>query len=557
MELRTYQREAVNAVWSYLEKTNGNPCIEIPTGGGKTPIISELARQAVLDWGGRVVILSHIRELLQQSLDTLIATEPKLIKHVGVYSAGLGKKEKVQDIIIGGIQSVYQRACELGPFNIAIIDEAHLIPHEGEGMYRTFLKEARVVNPELRLIGMTATPFRLSSGELCGPENLLTEVCYKVGVRELIVQGYLCKLVSKAGTGKIDTSALHIHAGEFVADEAAALMDTPEKVRLACLDIEACTKERKSILVFCTSVIHAEHVTKTLNELNIQSKLLTGETPSGERTKLVADFKSGALRCLVNIGVCAVGFDAPNVDCVALLFPTASPGRFYQACGRGFRIAPEKKDCLVLDFGGNTLRHGPVDDLSIPSRQTKTGKEAPAKECPGCGALIHASYTTCPECGHEFKREMAKHEGQATTVPILREEFTQMVSRVFYAVHTKKGSPEGYPKTLRVEYKTDFMNNVSEWVCPEHQGYARRKFEMFWTFRGGSLPHPATAQEAVDRSGELMIPGTLVTIMDGKWERVVRVDDLRKPGEAEVEQVHPEETEPLWTEKESEPDVSF
>jgi len=113
-------------------------------------------------------------------------------------------------VIVAGIQSIYKRSCELDAFDLIIVDEAHLIPPDGEGMYRTFLAEAKKVNPHLRVIGLTATPFRLKSGMICGPENILNHVCYEIGLKELIQQGYLCPLVTKAGIHKADTSGWRV-----------------------------------------------------------------------------------------------------------------------------------------------------------------------------------------------------------------------------------------------------------------------------------------------------------------------------------------------------------
>ena len=121
----------------------------------------------------------------------------------GIYSAGLKSRDTEHPIIIAGIQSVYRRACELDAFDLVIIDEAHMIPPDGDGMYRTFLEDARKVNPNLRVIGLTATPFRMKSGMICEPENVLNHVCYEIGVKELIVQGYLCPLVTK-GSARAD-----------------------------------------------------------------------------------------------------------------------------------------------------------------------------------------------------------------------------------------------------------------------------------------------------------------------------------------------------------------
>ena len=235
MELRPYQLEAVDAVYRYLRAHDDNPCVVIPTAGGKTPILATICKDSVTKWQGRVLVLAHVKELLEQAADKLRAICPEV--EFGVYSAGLKRRDTEHPVIVAGIQSVYKRACELEPFDLIIVDESHLIPPQGEGMYRQFLAEAKVVNPRVRTIGLTATPFRLKSGMICGPENILNAICYEIGVRELIRDGYLCPLVTKAGVRKADTSRLHVRAGEFVADEMESLMDSDELVEAACQEI--------------------------------------------------------------------------------------------------------------------------------------------------------------------------------------------------------------------------------------------------------------------------------------------------------------------------------
>lgn len=511
MNLRPYQQEAVNAVYDYLRKRDGNPCVVIPTAGGKTPIMATICTDAVNLWDGRVMVLAHVKELLEQTAGTLKAIAPDL--DIGVYSAGLNRRDTEHKIIAAGIQSVYKRACDLGAFDLIIIDEAHSIPPDGEGRYRSFLKDALVVNPNLRLIGLTATPFRMTSGIICGPDNLLTDICYEVGVRELIVQGYLCPLKSKAARQKADTSQLHLRGGEFVQSEIEDLMDEDALVSSACTEIIEHTASRKSVLIFAAGVQHAKHIQKLLEQRSkCEVGLVTGDTPAGERAELLARFKGqtvkadifGAikppLKYLVNVNVLTTGFDAPNIDCVVLLRPTNSPGLYYQMVGRGFRLHPSKSDCLVLDFAGNILRHGPVDALQIHGRSNGSG-DAPAKECPTCHAVIHAAYSVCPECGFEFPApERQRHEHQASTAGILSgqiEDTAYQVRSTRYYVHTKRNAEPGTPPTLRVDYEIGLYLRKSEWVCLEHTGYARAKAEKWWQARSNE-PVPMTVEYALE-----------------------------------------------------------
>lgn len=500
--LRPYQRAAVDAVYHYLRTRDENPCVVIPTGGGKTPVIGSICRDAVTEWGGRVLILAHVKELLEQAADNLKRVCPRV--GVGVYSAGLGRKERRQPVTIAGIQSIYKMAYDLEPFDLVLVDEAHLIAPEGDGMYRQFLAEAKTVNPRLRIVGFTATPFRMKSGLICTPDGFLNQICYEVGVRELIVDGFLSPLVTKGGRVKIDTSALHVRGGEFVAEEVDALVDRDDVVVPACAEIIEDTRDRNSVLAFTSSVKHGKHVCQVLCAMGGDARFISGDSTLAEREQAVRDFREGRLKYLVNVNVFTTGFDAPNVDCVALLRPTNSPGLYYQMVGRGFRLHPGKRDCLIKDFGGNVLLHGPVDKITVKEVSKGGPGEAPAKECPDCHSLIAAGYAVCPDCGHEFPPTDRKgHDRKATDAGILSGQVSDAkypVSRVMYSEHVKRSDMDG-PRSMRVDYVVDngtqYGTTFSEWICFEHDGYARRKAEAWWRMRSPD-PIPDLAYKAVD-----------------------------------------------------------
>ena len=530
--LRPYQVEAVNAVYNHLRQRDDNPCVVIPTAGGKTPVMANICRDVVQQWHGRILILAHVKELLEQAVEKLHVMAPDLSSQIGVYSAGLKSRDTSKAITVAGIQSVYQRAAELDAFDIILIDEAHMLPPDGEGMYRTFLADAKIVNPNVRLIGLTATPYRMTTGMICGPEDerLLNHVCYEVGVKELIVQGYLCPLKTKAGRRKVDTSNLHLRGGEFIAGEVEALMDDDSLVRSACREIMEHTQDRHSVLIFAAGVQHAMHVQHVLAERNQKCGFICGQTLPLARAEALERFKNGDLKYLVNVNVLTTGFDAPNIDCVAMLRPTNSPGLYYQMVGRGFRLHPGKENCLVLDFGGNIMRHGPVDALQIESPGKGNG-EAPAKECPQCQAVVHAAYAACPECGHEFPPpQREQHDGHASTAGILTGEVTETeyeVTETFHDVHIKRDAPEDHPRSMRVDYTCGINDYHSEWVCFEHTGYARAKAEGWWRARSND-PVPHSSEQAVEICEAGGIAPTLaITVRSVTGERFDRITDYQ------------------------------
>ncbi len=292
-------------------------------------------------------------------------------------------------------------------------------------------------------------------------------------------------------------------------------MDQDALVQAACDEIVEQTQDRKACLIFAAGVKHGEHIVAVMKERHgIDCGFVTGKTPTEERDNIIACFKKGDLKFLCNVNVLTTGFDATNVDCVALLRPTMSPGLFYQMSGRGMRLHPGKHDCLVLDFGGNVLRHGPVDQLAIKKRRPRD-QEAPAKECPECGSLIATGYAVCPDCGYEFPPpDRRKHEAKASDVgPLSKRVWTTRfaVEDVLYSIHTRQGADDDAPKTMRVEYKVGWHNHQSEWVCFEHTGYPRQKAVEWWRKRSHD-DVPDTVEDAVDiaNNGGLAITTAIV-----------------------------------------------
>ncbi|MEI8194332.1 MAG: DEAD/DEAH box helicase family protein [Phycisphaerae bacterium] len=546
MQLRPYQLQAVEAVYQHLRQRDDNPCVVLPTGSGKTPLIATICRDAVERWGGRVLVLAHVKELLAQAVDKLHVMAPDLWMQIGVYSAGLSSRDTAHPIIVAGIQSVYQKARELGRFEIVLIDESHMIPPSGEGMYRRFLEDARQINPQLRVIGLTATPFRMSSGPICvpPPEGILNSVCYEVGVRELIRDGYLSPLRSKGGKFKANTDDLHVRGGEFIPGEVEALMDQDMLVYSASKEIVEHVRSggRKACLIFAAGVKHGRHVAKIVEQVSGEEcGFVDGETPSIFRDQLIQRFREGQLRYLANVNVLTTGFDAPNVDCVALLRPTMSPGLYYQMVGRGFRLCPGKVDCLVLDFGGNVLRHGPVDQIRVSEPNQKRSGIAPAKECPQCQSLIATGYAACPECGFVFPPpERREHDGTADATGVLSGEVTiteYPIRSVNYSVHVKRDAAPDAPRSMRVDYEYAYYQHKSEWVCFEHHGFARLKAEAWWKLRS-CAPVPTSAEEAVTLANAGALAETLSitvrSVAGEKFDRIVDCELGAKPEPAEI-----------------------
>jgi len=321
----------------------------------------------------------------------------------------------------------------------------------------------------------------------------------------------LSPLVTKAARTKIDTRELHVRGGEFVPDEVERLVDQDGVVEAACQEIINYTADRQACLIFAASVKHGEHIVRVLREKHdVDCGFLTGTTPRDARDELLARFRGASatslfqrppLKYLANVQVCAVGVDVPRIDTVAILRPTMSPGLLVQMVGRGFRLSPGKENCLVLDFGGDIERHGPIDQIKRVEKKAAGGGPAPAKECPECHSVIAAGFTTCPDCGYEFPPpDRGTHEATASSAGILSDQTTDTeydVLDVYYGVHTKRGADADAPRSMRVDYRVGLNTFVSEWICVEHEGYARRKAEQWWTRRSPD-PVPDSAERAVE-----------------------------------------------------------
>ena len=552
MELRPYQAEAVEAVYNHLRIKDNNPCIVLPTGTGKSVVIAKIVTDAVSQWGGRALILAHVKELLEQNAGKIKALCPKI--PIGIFSAGLKKRDTDEPVIVAGIQSVYAKACDLGAFDLIIVDEAHLITPEGDGMYRSFLKDMKIINPKVRVIGLTATPFRVKGGLICQPENILNEVCYEAGLKEMITQEYLSPLISRSGRIEAKLDDLHIRGGEFIKAEIEAAMDIDDLVTAACKEIVDLTRERKSVLIFCTSRDHCKHVAEKITKFSGQEcAIIFGDTDPIERADIINRFKGKyvpadifgtaqpPLKFLANVNVLTTGFDAPNTDCVVLLRPTNSAGLLIQMIGRGTRLSPQtgKNDCLVLDYGGNILRHGPVDMIKVKEPGVGKGGDAPAKKCPQCLALIHAGYAACPECNYVFpiNENNNKMTNTASNAGIISGQVNYTdydVQQVLYFIHEKKNAAPDAPKTMRVDYKIGFCDFKSEWICPEHTGYARQKFEKWWSQRAAiGTQIPVNAYEAVEmaRNGVLAEPSqiTVKNVAGEKFDRITSYKLKERP----------------------------
>jgi DNA repair protein RadD len=540
IQLRPYQRAAVDATYAYWGREGGSPLIELATGTGKSVVIATLIRELMANYPHlRILSLVHVRELVEQNALELLGLWPGA--PVGINSAGLRRRDTAHPIIFASIQSVHRAAQSLGRRDLILLDEAHLLPKHGEGMYHELIKEMSfTTSPDLRLWGCTATPFRLDSGRLDqGDGRLFDRIVYSYGVGDGIRDGFLVPLVSKAGATQIDVSGVARRGGEFVAGALEAVADRDEVTRAAVKEIVAAGAGRRSWLIFASSVRHAHHVREAVRSHGVTCEVISAETPDEERRALLAAFKAGSIRCLANMSVLTTGFNAPRVDLIAMLRPTLSTGLYVQMLGRGTRcvgadyeasVRAGKADCLVLDFSGNVRRHGPVDDLSITAPGRPTGRaiervdvaDVAAEPCPNCLSYNSVRARLCMSCGEELKAE-AKHEAVADTTPILSgivADDWRPVASVTVSRHVKMGAPDA-PATLRVTYQCG-RKKFSDFLCFDHPAgsYPRRKAESWWREKT-TAPIPASVDDALGAVAWTSDVEAIKVRNDGQYDRVV------------------------------------
>ncbi|GGC68419.1 DEAD/DEAH box helicase family protein [Chelatococcus reniformis] len=557
VDLREYQGGAVERLFDYWGQGGGNPLVVMATGTGKSVVIGTSVKELLTYYPTmRVLALVHVKELVEQNAKALLRLWPDA--PIGINSAGLGQRKWHSQILFASVQSVYRAARRMGPRDLVLIDEAHLVPADGDGMYRRLLTDLREMTPDLRVAGFTATPFRMGSGRLdSGDGRLFDEVIFDYDVGAAVRDGYLAPLVSKATVTSIDVSDVQRRGGEFVESSLQEATSRPDITAAAVREIIEFGAERRSWLVFCAGVEHAQSVRDEMRRSGITCETVTGDTPAQERDRIIREFRAGRIRCLTNANVLTVGFDAPGVDLIAMLRATLSTGLYVQICGRGTRpIEPppaelataderrafiassSKPNCLVLDFVGNVRRHGPVDDIVVgPGRKAAAGEREgavkvdsiQAKACPECSTLWPLRTMLCEHCGHEWPKPKPMHEAKADAEAVImallekRPERWLDVDGVSFYRHQNRYD-ETKPPTMRVTYRCGFTS-YDEYICFEHppMNYARERAERWW-LRHSAAPIPETVEEAVARTeaGEVAWPVRIVVKPRGNFHDVIR-----------------------------------
>ncbi len=532
LELRPYQRASTDALYSYWERGGGNGLIVLPTGAGKALVLSTIIEELLRDYPDmRILNVTHSASLVEQNFKEFIGLSP--FAPAGIYSASLNRREIAAHVLFCGIQSVANRAADLGQVDLVIVDEAHAISRNANTQYGKFFRALRATNPDMRICGLTATDYRMDSGRLTDSLDddgaidaetgelvkfkLFDDVVYEIGIGELIEQGYLTRLTSQKTSAKINLKGVGTRGGEYIPGQVS---DAAEAViEAAVAEDIAMSEGRRAGLWFSTSKENATHIAEAVRRHGRTCAVLTSD--NAHQTKEIFEgFRSGKYWGISSVSMITTGTNFPFVDFISLLFATKSAGKLVQVLGRGTRNFPGKADCLVADHGKNLAYHGPIDKIR-PRDPTSGEGEQPKKLCPsdrkdiegktGCDELLPISVMVCQCCGYIFPpSEEEKITAVADSTPVLSSEkpWYEVTSREF-AAHPAK--VDGNPPSVKVTYTVDGKKRA-EWLCPQHmehpversRRFPKAKADRYWSLHKGEAPFPKTVDEFLERADELL-----------------------------------------------------
>lgn len=546
MRPRPYQNAAVHSIFEYFASgKQGNPFLALPTGTGKSLIPPLFMQWAMQQWPNqRMLLLTHVKELIEQNYRTLMKLWPTA--PVGIYSSGLGRKEGWAPLVFGGIASIKNAAYTLGHRDLLFIDEAHLLSPNESSMYQQVIKDLLLINPLMKIVGLSATPFRMGQGKITDG-GLFTDMIFDItGVdafNKLLDDLYLSPLIPKRVDNIIDVSDVRQLSNDF---NQGQLQDSILRQNITGKALEEAYQlgmDRKCWIVFGAGIENCELITNILNEMGVPSTIVHSKMDDDTRDSRLRAFKEGHYRAIVSNNILTTGFDHPQVDCIIDLRPTTSVVLHIQKYGRGTRpyfhpsysyeqleefhhrkAAIElggKRNCIVLDFAGNTERLGPINDPRIPNKKGKSTGEVPVKLCDNCGAYNHISARFCADCQTPFVFK-TKVKPTASTTEIIKRNDPKIelveVSMMLPKIHKKIGKPD----TLKVTYFQG-IRPFSVYLGFESIGYPKHKSHDWWRQHVGE-PIPETTAEAYSNFGLARKPKAIRVNTGGKYNEILEFE---------------------------------
>lgn len=564
LTLRPYQKAALEALFQAV-KTRGNVLLQAATGAGKTILVSSLIKFCLERWNMRIAFIAHREQLVRQAYDKLMKVWPEGRAVTGIASAGVDRAVEMNlPVVIGSVGTVASRVESMAsPLHMLIVDEAHHInPAAPKSQYMALIEALRERYPRLRVVGVTATPFRLNHGYIYGDRcrknkpNLFERLDYSIGIDELTEAGFLApaRFFAKKAPKALDSVSLGAD-GDFNVNALAGVMSDAVIVGQAVEAVKRYAPGRKRILVFGVTTEHADILAGAFRNEGFKAKAVHTKIDAAERQSALADFEAGKLQVLTSVGVLTEGFDCPPTDCIVLCRPTMSPALYVQMVGRGLRTAEGKTDCIVLDLAGNYERHGEPGSPRVVWRGHEE-RAVTGLKCPSCGFINPRTAETCESCGEPLPRPEAAEpvpcpwcgsgnpptalKCRACGAVLYEESFKapelEEVGRFRTQVCTVAGAPSvntGYrsrrgSRMIRVSLlcRTDgslfaFPVNVYWDVEGQSSEWGKTRFQRDWMLLADSPP-PVTLAEAGERIGELSFTPKVLVEKNGEFYNVKR-----------------------------------
>lgn len=436
--LRDYQNQAVNAVITQLNKPYNfeNPVVCMPTGTGKSFVIAEIVRQLLQQKPTfTILVLTHVKELIQQNYDKFKIICPDT--SAGIFSAGLNKKQLNHNVVFASIQSIINIKDNLNNIDFIIIDEAHRVPNDNESQYKNLINFLYTKNADLRIIGLTATPFRTGSGSILN-DGIFTKIVFDntqgQDFLSLIQNGYIVNLEPRETPFKYDIKDVSMLGGDYNLQQLENAVNK-QALTVKILDNALqLAEQRNKFIVFAAGVNHAKNICMYLNNKNVRTTYITNDLNNAERDRRIADFKAGKFKAIVNNNILTTGFDCPEIDCIIMMRPTLSSVLWVQMLGRGMRPSPNKTNCLVLDYTNNLATLGEINNLNDNDTNEFNFSEnnfgdANEKDCQVCGAVNPIRARFCNNCGEPFNdnyNEYATEDDFIFNKVLLSDEETKL-----------------------------------------------------------------------------------------------------------------------------------
>lgn len=518
--LRPYQLDGLSKLWNYFKSHKGNPCIAWPTGTGKSAVPAVFIKDVMSIWPNqRFLMITHVKELIAQNAEVLKYIWPDA--PLGIHSAGLKQRDYAMPIVFGGIQSMIKNPSLFGHRDIVFIDECHLISTDETSQYLTFLATMKLINPNLKVIGMSATPFRMGMGYITDG-GLFTDIAHDItgmtAFNKLIEDGYIAPLIPRRTKTELDISNVGIAKGDYIQKQLQEAVDTKELNYKIVKEIIEAGRDRKSWLLFASGIEHAEHISSLINSFGINCAAVHSKQKSDFNDDAITAFKRNDLKAIVNYGKLTTGFNHPDIDLIGMIRATMSVPLWIQMLGRGTRPAEGKENCLVLDFARNTPRLGPINDPIIPRKKSEKEGEVPIKICEACGVYNHTRAKFCCSCGAEFQFKI-KITSKPGTDELIKSDRPIIeifnVDKALYSKHSKAGSPS----MIKVSYFCN-MQMFKEYICLEHSGLAAKRARDWWR-QVHKTPPPLTTDDALSKIAELRCPRRIRIWINKKWPEVL------------------------------------